>query len=117
MQHFEALDVNDQQHVMPIVIDEDTTIQATVTVLSGEEDVSASSLSFEGATIAIEAIANKLTSVFRQLGPGKAAVEFGIQLSVKEGKLTGLLVGASGEASLKISLEWSDFRNVERNLT
>ena len=34
--------------------------------------------------------------------PDTASVEFGVQVAVKSGNLTGLLVGGSGEASSKV---------------
>jgi len=33
-------------------------------------------------------------------------VELGIQLAIKNGKLTGLIVEGKADASLKVTLEW-----------
>jgi hypothetical protein len=40
------------------------------------------------------------------IGPERASVEFGVQVAVKSGQLTGLVVEGSGQASLKVTLGW-----------
>lgn len=41
-----------------------------------------------------------------QLKPDSVGVEFGIELSIRAGKLIGVLADVGGSASLKISLGW-----------
>lgn len=55
----------------------------------------------------MEAIGSQLTAAWEQVKPSKAEVEFGLTLTTKAGKLTGLLMDGEGEASLKITLTWS----------
>ncbi|MGK7956352.1 MAG: CU044_2847 family protein [Crocosphaera sp.] len=68
----------------------------------GVDDV----LNFEEVTDAIEAIATSITTTLNKVKPKKASVEFGVKVGVESGKLTTLLVKGSGEANLKITLEW-----------
>lgn len=39
--------------------------------------------------------------------PAKTTVELGIELAVKNGELTGLLVNGQASTSLKVTLEWT----------
>ena len=63
-------------------------------------------LDFEEVTDAIEGIATSITTTLNKVKPKKASVEFGVKIGVESGKLTTLLVKGSGEANLKITLEW-----------
>jgi hypothetical protein len=68
----------------------------------GLEDV----LAFDGVRETIEAIAAELAGAWEQVKPDEASVEFGLALTAKSGKLTGLLVEGGGSASLKVALTW-----------
>lgn len=63
-------------------------------------------LSFDGVRDTVEAVAGQLGQVWDRVQPSEASVEFGLSLTAKAGKLTGLLVDADGSASLKITLTW-----------
>jgi hypothetical protein len=63
-------------------------------------------ISFEGVRNTISAIASSLTGALEDAKPDEATVEFGLELAVKSGKLTGLLVEGSGTTSLKVTLVW-----------
>ncbi|MET7803149.1 CU044_2847 family protein [Micromonospora chersina] len=63
-------------------------------------------LSFDGVRDTVEAIAGQLGQVWERVMPSEASVEFGLALTAKAGKLTGLLVDANGEASLTVTLTW-----------
>jgi Trypsin-co-occurring domain 1 len=63
-------------------------------------------LSFDGVRDTISAIAEQISEACRRVSPAEASVEFGLSLTVKAGKLTGLLVDGSGSASLKVTLSW-----------
>jgi hypothetical protein len=65
-------------------------------------------LSFDGVRDTVEAIAAELADVWSRVKPAEATVEFGLALSAKGGKLTGLLVETSADASLKLTLTWRD---------
>jgi hypothetical protein len=63
-------------------------------------------LSFDGVRDTVEAVASQLGQVWEKVKPSEASVEFGLALTAKAGKLTGLLVDAGGEASLTVTLTW-----------
>ena len=65
-------------------------------------------LSFEGVRSTISAICSDLAKAWQAAKPSEASVEFGLKLTAKSGKLTGLLVEGGGEASLKITLTWKE---------
>lgn len=64
-------------------------------------------LSFDGVRDTIEAIAAELAQVWDRVKPDEAKVEFALKLVAKAGKLTGLLVEGSGEATVTVSLTWT----------
>jgi hypothetical protein len=96
-----------KSQIIPIQIDNDQIIFATVAMLGGEEDVSSRILSFDSAVSAIESIAKKLQKVIDSVKPQKSTVKFGVKLSVEAGKLSVFLVDGKGEATIKIILQWS----------
>jgi hypothetical protein len=62
--------------------------------------------SFDGVRATVEGIATDLAAVWERVKPSEASVEFSLALTVKSGKLTGLLVEGGGEAALKVTLTW-----------
>lgn len=64
-------------------------------------------LSFDGVRDTIEAIASQVAGVWERVKPSEATVEFGLKVTGKSGKLTGLLVEGGGEASLTVTLTWN----------
>jgi hypothetical protein len=65
-------------------------------------------LSFDGVRDTISAIAGQISEACRRVSPAEASVEFGLALTAKTGKLTGLLVEGGGSASLKVTLSWNN---------
>lgn len=61
---------------------------------------------FEGVSLTLEGIAQAVRSGLEKVTPSRTTVELGIELAVKNGKLTGLVVEGSAAASLKVTLEW-----------
>jgi len=61
---------------------------------------------FSEVTATLGGIAEALRSAVEQAKPERMTVELGLELAVKSGKLTGMLVEGSGTASLKVTLEW-----------
>jgi hypothetical protein len=61
---------------------------------------------FEGVSGTLEGIAQAVRSGLEKVTPSKTTVELGIELAVKNGKLTGLVVEGNASASLKVTLEW-----------
>lgn len=62
---------------------------------------------FEAVSGTLEGIAQAVRSGLEKATPSKTTVELGIDLAVKSGKLTGLVVEGNAAASLKVTLEWS----------
>jgi hypothetical protein len=54
----------------------------------------------------IEGLAQVVAQSLRRARPQKATAELGLSLKVESGRLTGVLVKAGGDASIKISLTW-----------
>lgn len=63
-------------------------------------------LSFDGVRATVEGIATELAQVWQKVKPSEASVTFGLKLTAKSGKLTGLVVEGGGEASLTVTLTW-----------
>jgi Trypsin-co-occurring domain 1 len=63
-------------------------------------------LSFDGVRDTIEGIAADLAKSWEKAKPSEASVEFGLKLTAKSGKLTGLIVEGGGEANLRVTLTW-----------
>ncbi|BCL84663.1 hypothetical protein ccbrp13_71280 [Ktedonobacteria bacterium brp13] len=77
------------------------------TPLGGEQLIGTSlPESFRQVTDVIEGLAESIVTTLQKVKPDKASVEFGLQVAVESGKLTSLLVQGSGNANLKITLEW-----------
>jgi hypothetical protein len=60
----------------------------------------------QGLSGTLEGIAQAVRSGLVKVTPSKTTVELGIELAVKNGKLTGLIVEGDAKASLKVTLEW-----------
>lgn len=66
----------------------------------------ADALSFDGVRETVEAVATELARVWDQVKPAEARVEFGLSLTAKSGRLTGLVVEGGASASLTVALTW-----------
>lgn len=63
-------------------------------------------LAFDGVRATIEGIAAELGEAWQKVKPTEASVAFGLKLTAKSGKLTGLVVEGGGEASLAVTMTW-----------
>jgi hypothetical protein len=61
----------------------------------------------------LEGIAQAIRSGLEKVTPSKTTVEFGIDVALKNGKLTGLVVEGEANASLKVTLEWGPDRSAD----
>jgi hypothetical protein len=61
---------------------------------------------FASVSATLEGIASAVRSGLAKVTPSKTTVELGIQLALKNGKLTGLIVEGKAEASLTVTFEW-----------
>jgi Trypsin-co-occurring domain 1 len=65
-------------------------------------------LSFDGVRETVIAVGKELARAWEAVKPDEAAVELGLKLIAKNGKLTGMIVEGGGEASLTITLTWKN---------
>ena len=63
-------------------------------------------LSFDGVAESIESVAGRVTAALDRVKPDSASVEFGVDVGVEAGALTGLIAKGTGNATLKVTLEW-----------
>ena len=61
---------------------------------------------FEHVSGTLEGIAQAIRSGLTKAAPAKTTVELGLELAVKNGKLTGMLVEGQASATLRVTLEW-----------
>jgi hypothetical protein len=94
--------------VVPVDLGNGNTILVEVTALGGREKVGAQRpLPIDEVMANIEAVSKLLGESLTRIGPSKASVEFGIEVSLETGALTALICKGGGKANLKIALEWS----------
>jgi hypothetical protein len=68
---------------------------------------------FGGVRDTIGAVAGQLASVWERVQPSEATVAFGLKVTGKSGRLTGLLVEGGGEASLTVTMKWTGLSKEE----
>jgi hypothetical protein len=64
-------------------------------------------LDLSGALETVGEISSTVVEKLKAARPTKATVEMNFGFEVEAGKLTALWVGGKGNASLKVTLEWS----------
>ncbi len=98
--------MQNRTQIVPVQINENITVMVEARGLGGEQDVSRQLLDFEGVTDAIEALTGAIATTINKVKPDKATVELGLDIAVKSGKLTALLVEGTGKGNIKITLQW-----------
>ena len=48
-----------------------------------------------------------LWETLKKIGPQKATLEFGFEIGIQNGQLTGFFVKGGGKANMKVTLEWA----------
>jgi hypothetical protein len=92
---------------IPITLPNGALIQVEVTPHGSSREADVASIAdmaehtWEDVTRAIEGMAQWLWEMLEKVHPTKAAVEFGIEISLEPGKVMALLVQGSGKANLK----------------
>ncbi len=95
-----------QTELVPVKLEDGTIIKIEAVPLGGEEDVAFDELPFDEVAGAIESIAKAVLPPLKKVKPKKATIELGVAIGLEAGQLTTLLVKGTGEANLKITLEW-----------
>lgn len=62
--------------------------------------------SFDGVLDVVEGMASAVWNTLEKIAPDHASIEFGVEVGLENGQITGLFVKGSGKANLKITLEW-----------
>jgi hypothetical protein len=70
-------------------------------------------LGLPGWRIGSISVAGRLASVWERVQPSEATVAFGLKVTGKSGRLTGLLVEGGGEASLTVTMKWTGLSKEE----
>ncbi len=74
----------------------------------GQEDVAGfGDLKSKDLVESITALSDTFATALKAISPDKFSVEFGVEVTLKAGKLLALLCNGEGKANLKITLEWS----------
>jgi hypothetical protein len=73
-----------------------------------EQDVSAftEALRFDDLAESVSKIASAMTDALRRAAPDEAEVTFGVDVAVKSGKLTSMIVEGDATAAFQIRLLW-----------
>jgi hypothetical protein len=104
--------VNQRRDTVQAILPGGAEISVSAVSVGGAEDVAApKAFDLEGVREALTGMAQLAHDALSKVSPDSATVEFGLDVKVESGKLTGLLVSGSGEASLKVTLEWSGKRD------
>ncbi len=76
-----------------------------------EKTASFGKLDFDEVGKILEGLAQAVHTSLAAAAPQKVSVELGLELAMKSGKLSGLLVEGEGKGSLAVTLEWDSRPN------
>ena len=104
------VDDEDRTEIINVELEDGISISIQATPIGGEELVGAQTIprTFKEVTDTVEGLAKAMLGTLKKVKPRTATVEFGVQIGVESGKLTALLVKGTGNANLKITLEWGE---------
>ena len=91
---------------IPLELSDGKVIAALITQSDQEEDVALKGFKMSDVTSTITTLAKDIMKPLTNLECDKVNVEFGLSLTLKEGKLVSMLASASGTASVKVNLEF-----------
>lgn len=96
--------------ILPIQLPSGDTVWARVETAPGPRDMAntgvAAALKAEGFPETIKAVAESVRMGLRDIKPNEVRVEFGVELTVKSGKVLSVLAEVGGTASVKVELTW-----------
>ncbi|MGH2974181.1 MAG: CU044_2847 family protein [Solirubrobacterales bacterium] len=98
-----------EERIVELTLPNGSTALARVTDISdaGAKKVGVlDKLDFDGVTETLRGVAEAVQAGLATVKPKRTKVEFGIELGVKNGALSGLLVEGEGRGSLVVTLEW-----------
>lgn len=101
--------MNQKNKMVKTMLENGAIIHIEATPLGGEQLIgSGLPHSFKEITDVIEGLSDSLVTTLKKVKPHKASVEFGLEIAIESGSLTSLLVKGSGDANIKITLEWGE---------
>lgn len=94
---------------VPVMFEDGTIMHIEVEKSVAEQNVTSIKdiFSIDGVKESIQSFSTMVYSSLEKVKPDKSSVEFGFELSVKDGKLISVLAQGEGKASVKIKLEWN----------
>jgi hypothetical protein len=94
--------------VVTVILEDGSEFLMEVSRMEGREKVADEGV-FQANSLlnSIKGISGMFARTLTEIGPEKFEIEFGIEVSVKSGKLLALLCNGEGKANLKVKLEWS----------
>jgi hypothetical protein len=98
-----------QEQVVEIALANGSTALARVSTVDGVGAMKASAvprLDFADLGAVLEGITETIRGALTKAAPDAVTVSLGLELAVKNGKLSGLIVEGQGKGSLAITLEW-----------
>lgn len=88
-----------------------STVLARVAAVDGggaeKASVGIPNFDFDDVGESVQGLAEVLKAALVKVAPDKVSVELGLELAVKSGKLTGLIVEGEGKGSLAVTIEWA----------
>lgn len=105
--------------IISVELEEGISISIQATPLGGQELVGAlpGPHVFKEVTDTVESLARAMVGTLKKAKPRTATVEFGLQIGIESGKLTALLVKGTGNANLKLTLEWGEISDSAVEIT
>jgi Trypsin-co-occurring domain 1 len=101
--------MNANNKIVETTLENGVALYIEATPLGGEQLIGTGlPHSFQEVTNVIEGLSESLITTLKKVQPRKASVEFGLEIGIESGTLTSLLVKGSGDANLKITLEWGE---------
>jgi len=98
-----------QAEVVEINLPNGSTALARVAAVENEgatKTKAIGKLDFDDVGETLAGLAEGIKSALAKVAPDAVTVELGLELAVKNGKLTGLVVEGEGKGSLKVTLGW-----------
>jgi len=107
--------------IVPVTLENGAIIRVQATLIGepadaslpevGEEvesDVSLNLRPLKEVADSIEGIAQTIKTALDKVKPSKASVEFNVEFGFEAGQLTAMIVQGSGNANLRVCLEWTE---------
>jgi len=100
--------VPDHPNLVRATLDSGTELLVEVRATDDpERDVSLEDrFDFEGLTNSIVELAEHMSSAVERVSPNRASIELGLDVGVATNGLTALLVRGTGNATVRLTLEW-----------